>query len=69
MDGRTYDAVVGVGGGSVLDFAKLSAQNVDSKLAFRPRKTHFLKFYLPLILLPTTSETGSEVSPYAVKYR
>jgi alcohol dehydrogenase class IV len=62
------DAVVGLGGGSVLDASKLVAAfcNSDQPLeeAFgsgklRPRN-------LPLICLPTTAGTGSEVSPNAI---
>lgn len=62
------DCVVGVGGGSVLDCAKLLAAliNQPQKLEdivgmgfLSDRKTH-------LICVPTTSGTGSEVSPNAI---
>ena len=62
------DAVVGVGGGSVLDVAKLLA-------ALSERSQHVEKFFgnglikarkLQLICIPTTSGTGSEVSPNAI---
>jgi alcohol dehydrogenase class IV len=62
------DAVVGVGGGSVLDVAKLVAalhggdQDVRSVFGIGQlcgRSTH-------LICLPTTAGTGSEVSPNAI---
>lgn len=66
MKGAQYDAVVGVGGGSVLDLAKLAAHNEDGALSSRVRATDFSGHRLPLVLLPTTSGTGSEVSPYAV---
>ena len=66
MKGARYDAVVGVGGGSVLDLAKLAAHNVDGALCSRVRAAVFSGPRLPLVLLPTTSGTGSEVSPYAV---
>ncbi|MFT3787882.1 MAG: iron-containing alcohol dehydrogenase [Tepidisphaeraceae bacterium] len=63
------DAVLGLGGGSAMDVAKLVAALVDSdqdvrdsfgigKLA-RPRKAY-------LACLPTTAGTGSEVSPNAI---
>jgi alcohol dehydrogenase len=67
---RSYkpDVIVGIGGGSVLDVAKLVAAFVESDQSIyevigigklKERKTH-------LICLPTTSGTGSEVSPNAI---
>ena len=62
------EAVVGIGGGSVLDAAKLAAalaagrQEIGDVLGIgrlAPRSTY-------LICLPTTSGTGSEVSPNAI---
>lgn len=65
---KEYNVVVGVGGGSVLDMAKMAsivATNAES-----PRKymegVPITKPTLPKILIPTTSGTGSEVSPYIV---
>lgn len=64
------DAVVAFGGGSVLDIAKLLA-------ALHGRKESVREFFgngllparsLPLICLPTTAGTGSEVSPNAILY-
>lgn len=62
------DCVVGIGGGSVMDVAKLLAAQLGSSQAFRDavgigklsgRSTR-------LICVPTTSGTGSEVSPNAL---
>jgi len=62
------DAVIGLGGGSAMDVAKLVASFLKSNQPIRetfgigklnPRST-------PLICLPTTSGTGSEVSPNAI---
>jgi len=62
------DAVIGLGGGSVLDVAKLvaalsnSAQPLDEAFGsgnLKPRT-------LPLICIPTTAGTGSEVSPNSI---
>lgn len=62
------DAVVGLGGGSALDTAKLAAALLDSEQSvaevygigqLRGRRIH-------LACLPTTSGTGSEVSPNAI---
>lgn len=64
------DAVVGFGGGSVLDVAKLlaalhgrgeSVRNFFGSGLLPPRT-------LPLLCLPTTAGAGSEVSPNAVLY-
>ena len=63
-----YDAVIGLGGGSSLDIAKLAAM-----MAKNPGK---ISDYfgidlvphqgLPLICVPTTAGTGSEVTPIAI---
>ena len=63
------DWVIGIGGGSVLDFAK--------SVAFMARQRESLRAFLthenveppcpglPFIAIPTTSGTGSEVTPWA----
>ncbi|HMO24749.1 MAG TPA: iron-containing alcohol dehydrogenase [Tepidisphaeraceae bacterium] len=67
---RSHDAdtIVGIGGGSVLDVAKVVAALRDSDQTpeqiigignLRTRRT-------PLVCLPTTAGTGSEVSPNAI---
>ncbi len=62
------EAVVGIGGGSVLDVAKLVAAMLDNQVSVRDvlgigklsgRHCH-------LACIPTTSGTGSEVSPNAI---
>ncbi len=62
------DCVVGIGGGSVLDTAKLIASLIDKAQDVRQ---FFGKNLLPgrntkLVCVPTTSGTGSEVSPNAI---
>ena len=66
--GANTTCVLGVGGGSVLDIAKLVAAFIDSKQKIEEtfgtgllqgRRCH-------LVCMPTTSGTGSEVSPNAV---
>ncbi|GAA4730211.1 iron-containing alcohol dehydrogenase [Flavisolibacter ginsenosidimutans] len=62
------DVVIGIGGGSVLDVAKLVAAQLENKQSLRDyvgigllkgrKKT--------LICIPTTSGTGSEASPNAI---
>ena len=61
-------AVVGIGGGSVLDFAKALALLAGSggniaDYEFGQRKIACVR---PLLLAPTTCGSGSEVTPYAV---
>jgi alcohol dehydrogenase class IV len=62
------DAVVGIGGGSAMDIAKLVAAFLDSKQAvheaFGVGKLTGRRTWLAC--LPTTSGTGSEVSPIAI---
>ena len=62
------DSVVGIGGGSVLDVAKLVAAFIDSdQKAEDCFGTGFIKKKgLWLACLPTTAGTGSEVSPNAI---
>ena len=65
---RQYDLVVGLGGGSVLDMAKIAsiaATNPEPVTDFIgvdriPRRG------LPMILIPTTSGTGSEITMNSV---
>lgn len=63
------DIVIGIGGGSSLDTAKAASVLVENPL---PIKQYFVskgpqfKSTVPLILIPTTSGTGSEVSIMAV---
>jgi alcohol dehydrogenase len=69
-DGQ-FDLVIGLGGGSALDLAKLAAVlsahegPVESFLNLSGTKT-VSKKGLPKILIPTTSGTGSEVTNIAV---
>ncbi len=68
LKGMDIDAVVGLGGGSVLDVAKVFAALQDQDLDLQsimgrdsvpPRKT-------ALVCLPTTAGAGSEASPNAI---
>lgn len=66
--GAKIDSVLGIGGGSVLDIAKLMAGLVrGSQNAAEVFGVDLLPGRaLPLVCLPTTAGTGSEVSPIAV---
>ncbi|MBL4631332.1 MAG: iron-containing alcohol dehydrogenase [Paraglaciecola sp.] len=65
---REVDGVIGFGGGSSLDTAKLVAllANSDEKLADIYGVDAIRGKRLPLILIPTTAGTGSEVTPIAI---
>ena len=64
------DAIVAIGGGSVIDFAKLYRASSDNKIDianyFKKRKEIIKK--TPLIAIPTTAGTGSEATRFAVVY-
>ena len=65
------DGVVGLGGGSVLDSAKVLAVTLVDPLegpldhVFRQGASHEWAGQLPMIAVPTTSGTGAEVTPFA----
>ncbi|MBW1903153.1 MAG: iron-containing alcohol dehydrogenase [Deltaproteobacteria bacterium] len=66
---RDISVMVGLGGGSVMDMSKLAAQALGNNLpphSYADSKATPNNGGLPLILLPTTSGTGSEVSTYVV---
>lgn len=65
-----YDLVVGVGGGAVLDTAKMVAVCLtnpgDAMTYVNPAEDKTKEPAKPKILIPTTSGTGSEASNYSV---
>jgi alcohol dehydrogenase class IV len=66
----TFEAVVGIGGGSVLDTSKMVASMMtnggEPKEYLTPIEDRFKKPSAPKILIPTTGGTGSEVSNMSV---
>ncbi|MCK5097616.1 MAG: iron-containing alcohol dehydrogenase [Desulfobacteraceae bacterium] len=60
--------VIGLGGGSAMDTAKGTAVLAANKKEMRDYMSgiEFERDPLPIICIPTTSGTGSEVTPYAV---
>lgn len=68
---RGVDCVVGLGGGSALDAAKVLATTLFSPTqptlasVFRDSARAAWNKRLPLLAIPTTSGTGSEVTPFA----
>lgn len=71
MKNHQFDAVIGLGGGSALDLAKLAAVLVHHEghtmdYLNLTQKREITEKGLPKILIPTTSGTGSEVTNIAV---
>jgi alcohol dehydrogenase class IV len=61
------DMIIGIGGGSALDTAKTAAVLAVNKMPLEDLyKNTFSNMPLPVIAVPTTAGTGSEVTPYAV---
>lgn len=63
-----FDAVVAIGGGSTLDFAKglaLLGGN-GGRITDYEFSSESISLVLPMFFVPTTCGTGSEVTPYAV---
>ncbi|NLB68670.1 MAG: iron-containing alcohol dehydrogenase, partial [Lentisphaerae bacterium] len=64
------EALVAIGGGSVLDCAKAAAvlalDSADSIRHFHSGGAALPSTRLPLVVIPTTAGTGSEVTPFAV---
>ncbi len=62
------EAIIAIGGGSVIDVAKLAAiqHSNGGKSTDYEKGKKILKKPLPLIAIPTTAGSGSEVTPYSV---
>lgn len=61
------DYVIGVGGGSPIDAAKaialmLGNPQCDERILFQSE----MRRYLPVVAVPTTAGTGTEVTPYSI---
>lgn len=66
---QTFDFVVALGGGSVIDLAKVISVLAVNDVAIEDillKKVNIPDKHLPLYVLPTTSGTGSEVTCVAV---
>jgi alcohol dehydrogenase class IV len=65
---NAIDGVIGLGGGSSLDTAKLIAALVNSEQTLKEvfGVDKLLNSRLPLIQIPTTAGTGSEVTPISI---
>lgn len=71
LTAKSFDLIIAVGGGSVIDAAKiLSVTLADSNFrklddVFFIQAPSLISKRLPLMVVPTTAGTGSEVTPFA----
>jgi alcohol dehydrogenase len=68
MANKGYDLLIGMGGGSVLDTTKILSVMATNDLPLRKMVgTEIVQNKgIPMVLIPTTSGTGSEVTPNAI---
>jgi len=64
---KECDLLIGIGGGSPIDAAKaisvIAANDLQGREIYQPEK---IRKAFPLIAIPTTAGTGTEVTPYSV---
>ena len=70
LRGREIAAVIGLGGGSVIDLAKvlslaLAADDFEVRRMLIAAHPWMASHPLPMVAVPTTAGTGSEVTPFA----
>lgn len=63
------DLIIAIGGGSVLDMAKLMRFFSSHRGIIEKNEYEYQGNQIPLIAIPTTAGTGSEVTPFAVLYK
>jgi alcohol dehydrogenase class IV len=71
LRGGEFDLVIAVGGGSVIDMAKLVnifGTNKDEAVRYVRKEVPIEKRGLPLVAVPTTAGSGSEATHFAVVY-
>lgn len=66
--GQSYGLVVGIGGGSAMDVAKVIAVLLESPLSLRAllNKAPIPQRGIPTLMVPTTAGTGSEATPNSI---
>jgi alcohol dehydrogenase class IV len=71
LKSKAFDLVIAVGGGSVIDMAKLVnvfAANGGEIMSYVDHEATLERKGLPLVAVPTTSGSGSEATHFAVLY-
>jgi alcohol dehydrogenase class IV len=70
LAGSVPGCIVAIGGGRVIDTAKLLATNMSSADALERAilRRELIQRQIPLIAMPTTAGSGSESTPFAVVY-
>lgn len=71
LEKEDYDLIVAIGGGSVLDFAKLFRFRYCTGISladYFDKRGYSWQKQLPLIAVPTTAGTGAEATSFAVVY-
>ena len=65
---QACDLVIGIGGGSAMDVAKIIAVLLNNKVSLRDllNKTPIARRGLPTLMIPTTAGTGSEATPNSI---
>lgn len=64
---ESFDVIIGLGGGSILDTTKFLSVLMTNSIPFEELMgTEIKKPGIPMVLIPTTSGTGSEVTPNAI---
>ncbi len=71
LEGTDADLIIAIGGGSVMDFAKLAAIYLENRQALEDRFPDIsgLPAMAPIAAIPTTAGSGSEATHFAVMYR
>lgn len=73
LSSKKFDCIVGLGGGSAIDMSKTLSIGLThtspiweyANLSYRPPRP-LIHDLIPIVAIPTTAGTGSEVTPYAV---
>ena len=65
---QPYDLVVGIGGGSAMDVAKIVAVLMNNPVTLREllNKAPIARRGIPTLMIPTTAGTGSEATPNSI---